>query len=52
MVNPKPLGTAAIVIAVLLIVQPLTVTYSGISMNVIGAAVVAIGGILGGFADS
>ena len=52
MVNPKPLGVAAIVIVVLLVVQPLTMTYSGISMNVIGSVVVAIGGISAGFADS
>lgn len=52
MVNPKPLGVAGVTIAILIAVQPLTTTYMGVSMNIIGVVVVAVGGLLGGFADS
>ena len=43
----KPLAVAGIVIAVLVIAQPLSGTIGGISLNWIGAALVAVGGILG-----
>lgn len=50
MSNPdvgKPLAVAGIVIVILVIVQPLSGTFGGISLNWIGAILVAIGGILG-----
>lgn len=43
----KPLAVAGIVILVLVVVQPLNGTLGGISLNWIGAGVVAIGGLLG-----
>jgi hypothetical protein len=43
----KPLAVAGTVIAILIIVQPLSGTLGGISLNWIGAILVAIGGFLG-----
>jgi len=43
----KPLAVAGIVIAVLVIAQPLNGTIGDISLNWIGVALVAVGGILG-----
>lgn len=43
----KPLAVAGIVIVVLVIVQPLSGTVGGISLNWIGAVLVALGGLLG-----
>jgi type II secretory pathway component PulM len=42
-----PPAVAFLVIAYLLLVQPLSSQLGGISMNLVGAAVVAVGGILG-----
>jgi len=42
----KPLAVAGIVIAVLVIVQPLSGTVGGVSLNWVGAVLVAIGGLL------
>jgi hypothetical protein len=42
-----PLLVAVIVIAILVIQQPLNSTLHGISMNWVGAVVVAVGGVLG-----
>jgi hypothetical protein len=43
----QPLAVAVIVIAVLVILQPLSGTLAGVSLNWIGAILVAIGGFLG-----
>jgi hypothetical protein len=43
----QPLAVAGIVIVVLVILQPLNATIGGISLNWIGAALVATGGLLG-----
>lgn len=43
----QPLAVAGIVIAVLVILQPLSGTLGGISLNWIGAILVAVGGVLG-----
>jgi len=43
----KPLPVAGIVLAVIVIVQPLSGTLGGISLNWIAAILVAVGGILG-----
>lgn len=43
----KPLAVAGIVIVILIIAQPLSGTIGGISLNWVGAALVATGGILG-----
>jgi hypothetical protein len=43
----QPLAVAGIVIAVLVILQPLSGTIGGISLNWIGVALVATGGLLG-----
>jgi hypothetical protein len=43
----KPLAVAGIVIAVIVIAQPLSGDLMGISLNWIGAVLVAIGGVLG-----
>ena len=43
----KPLAVAGIVIVILVVVQPLSGTLGGISLNWIGAILVAIGGFLG-----
>jgi len=42
----KPLAVAGMVIVVLVIAQPLNGTVGGISLNWIGAVLVAIGGLL------
>lgn len=42
----KPLAVAGIVIVILVVVQPLSGTLGGISLNWIGAILVAIGGLL------
>lgn len=43
----KPLAVAGIVIVILVIAQPLNGTLGGISLNWIGAIIVATGGLLG-----
>jgi len=43
----QPLAVAGIVIAVLVIIQPLSGTLAGISLNWVGAILVGIGGLLG-----
>ncbi|MFO7834554.1 MAG: hypothetical protein R6V31_11025 [Halohasta sp.] len=43
----QPIAVAGIVIAVLVIIQPLSGTIGGISLNWVGAVLVAIGGFLG-----
>jgi hypothetical protein len=40
-----PLAVAGLTIAILLIVQPLSGTLWGISLNLVGAGIVAIGGL-------
>lgn len=47
--DPKPLAVAGIVVVILLIDQPLTGEIGGLSMNIVGALVVGVGGILGTF---
>lgn len=43
----KPLIVAGIVIVILVIAQPLNGTLGGISLNWVGAVLVAIGGLIG-----
>jgi hypothetical protein len=46
-IDPEPLAVAAIVVGIIVVSQPLSADIAGLSMNVVGAIVVAIGGILG-----
>ena len=43
----QPLAVAGIVIVIIVVAQPLSGTIGGISLNWIGAILVAIGGLLG-----
>ena len=51
-INPIPLAVGGIVAVVLVVGQPLSGTMGSISLNWVGALVVAVGGILGAFSDS
>jgi len=46
-----PLLVAAVVIAILVILQPLSGTLAGVSMNWIGVILVAVGGLVGAFGE-
>ena len=47
--EPVPLAVAAIVVVILLAGQPLTGEVGSLSMNIVGALVVGIGGVLAAF---
>ncbi|WP_336327390.1 hypothetical protein [Halovenus sp. HT40] len=45
--DPMPLAVAGVVIVILLVGQPITTDIGGLSMNIVGALIVGVGGILG-----
>lgn len=49
MVDIRPLGTGLIVLIVLFLVQPLSTSYSGISMNIIAALIVGVAAVTAAF---
>jgi len=51
-IDIQPLGVGAIVILLLLLMQPMSGSFSGISMNIVGAAVVLIGALTAAFSDT
>jgi hypothetical protein len=47
--EPAPLAVAGIVVVILLVGQPLTGEMGSLDMNIVGALVVGIGGLLSAF---